>query len=463
MSSSTSRVPQHPTDFDPGPVPSSDSPVATTNPDRPTSDATTSADPGSPTSSPPGGGPTTPTWPAIPPTVTPSFVLGEDGSTYYTNTTIDDFSPLVTFSEDGNWLTVRTDPASSAVRPAPQRNWFLGTYKRTEIRNATVTIQFYGSELYLYGDKGPNFGVYLLELDEDTPILQTAYEQASGTDRAQLLYTFRDLTEGRHDLVITNLGTREGLNDGPSLLFDFAIARQKVGVPGRLRPQVFEIKGDELQALAKNGTWSLNTVQDDVPPGQGGAKPEIYVERKAFWTTENLATLTVPFRGTGIQVYGGRNATHGSYRATLLTIPSNTIVRSETYSATADCDFAVPDNIRPACDWRGSSLKYSAADLNPDERYELVLENLGGGDAARGVFEVDLVRTVDLRDANDPVEGGDGAGNGNGNGNGSGGGPGNSAGSSGSGAHKMVAPVDPLLNFILLLVSFLAVWKTLKN
>lgn len=43
------------------------------------------------------------------------------------------------------------------------------------------------------------------------------------------MHTLTGLTDGRHELVITALGVRDGLTDGRNLLFDYALVSQKVG------------------------------------------------------------------------------------------------------------------------------------------------------------------------------------------------------------------------------------------
>jgi hypothetical protein len=143
-------------------------------------------------------------------------------------------------------------------------------------------------------------------------------------------------------------------------------------------------------------------VQDDLQPGEGGIKPAIYFEREGYTTTENWATLTHTFRGeciansitrlhklivqlglgSGIQVYGGRIATHGSYSVTLTNDGTSNVVHSQVYNATADCDFSEPQSsdARPSCEWQGSVLKYAAADLDPTLEWSLQLQNIAQGD-----------------------------------------------------------------------------------
>ncbi|KAG2005618.1 hypothetical protein CC2G_002008 [Coprinopsis cinerea AmutBmut pab1-1] len=418
---------------------------------------TSSANPNQSTSS-PALNSTEPPFPVLPPNQPPTVRLGDDGANYYVNTTIDDFSPLMTFSD--GWISTIADMNSSnPLKPIPQRNWHLWTYKRTETPNATVSIEFWGSELYLYGDTGPAYGVYSLALDDETPTVHTAFYPALAAGRSHLMHTLRNLTEGRHELTITNLGTRDGLNEGPAFLLDFAVARQKVGTIEGLQPNASDVRDEALSGLATNGTWSLLNIQDDVVPGEGGLKPAIYVERRALFTTDDWATLVHRFQGTGIQVFGGWNSTHGSYRATLTDTGNSTVLHSKIYDTAAVCG----GSDAPGCEWRGTTLKFTAADLNPDAQYELTLQNVhSGGNSA---FEVGFIRVFGSQDAREPGTGSSGVpapstGGGLPEPGSAGQQPGGASDETGSGRMNSL---DPLLQLWVLMFLFVAAWKTLKH
>jgi len=331
----------------------------------------TSADPNTATSSPAQNSTDTgkdykPSVPGAPPT----YLTEDDGSTY-TNLTIDDFDPVVVGSE-GHWLTPLTDSDMSAVRPGDDRSWHLGTYKRTETKNATLKIGFWGSEISLYGDRGPTYGAYSLTLDDETPVVESAFYPALATGDAGWLYTFRNLTDEYHELVITNLGTREGLLEGESFLFDYALVKQRVGLKGLPSPINIDIAGADLEKLNETGVWSLNTVELDGSDGNGGFAPEATT---IYSTAERGASIAHTFSGTGIGVYGTRNGSHGLYRTTLTSLNTSSVVHDETYNATVQCGLPVP-SIFPGCEWHGSVLLYSIANLDPEQRYEIKLENM---------------------------------------------------------------------------------------
>ena len=116
-----------------------------TRPDTPVSNdnvaTSASASPGAPVF-------TQPASPALPAKYDPVFTQQTDG--WYMNTTIDDFSPLISFSN--GWITHRAwerengNPPPSNVDYIPfGLDRFLGTYHYTVEQNATATIEFLGT------------------------------------------------------------------------------------------------------------------------------------------------------------------------------------------------------------------------------------------------------------------------------------------------------------------------------
>lgn len=121
---------------------SSPSSTGQTPPDTPVSDGSpaTSVNSSPPTSINPNAPIfTQPPSPALPPKKSPVFIRGQDGVSWYTNTTIDDFSPLVAYSTRPHEWTIHRTPQSPT-----DSDRFLWTYHRTERENATATIEFWG-------------------------------------------------------------------------------------------------------------------------------------------------------------------------------------------------------------------------------------------------------------------------------------------------------------------------------
>jgi len=424
------------------------------------------------------------------PKAAPQFVLGEDQQSYYSDLTIDDFSPLVTFPNDSDsdddsdddrdnddwdeWTTHWEDVHDSDddddndnddVKPInTERQWALGTYMRTDDddNDRRMKIEFWGSELKLFGDQGPAYGAYSLRIDDQPPTMHTAFQSAQATGRSRLLHDLRDLGEGRHELTVTVGRGQPGNNQDSGFLFDYAVVKQKVGRE-RTAPTVQDDTEQELERLVNSGSWRLTDLQEDLQPGLGGVKQEIFLSRVGLATTDNLATLTRKFQGSAVQVYGGRNASHGAYRATLTDSTNNRVVHSKVYRAHAPCDVRNRDNtgiVGPACDWRGSVLKFAAADLDPSVEYDLTLQNLhrNGGT----VLEVDMIRVIGAGGNDNSNTGGTG-GSTTGGGTSSGGTSGAvEGGSVQTGAGRMNG-IEPMTNFFVLFMTFLAVWRSFRH
>lgn len=279
----------------------------------------------------------------------------------------------------------------SAVRPMEPRPWHLGTYRRTTQVNASFTVTFWGSELHLYGDVGPSYGPYSIEVDGGTPQVRSAHYPALAVGPAGYLDGVSGLSEGRHEVVVRTLPRREGILEAEGFLLDYVLVRQRVGpVVGSLIPGIVDIQGSAMEQAITNrtGTWRSWSVDGDVilPDGRDARQPKTF-----FATNERGARITHSFSNvTAIQVYGTRNATHGAYRATL-TSPSGRI--ADTYNGTAACDFNGPgtEHILPGCEWRGSVLKYAAGGLDPAISYQLSLEN---ADVDGKEFELSLIREI---------------------------------------------------------------------
>ncbi|TEB34294.1 hypothetical protein FA13DRAFT_1729806, partial [Coprinellus micaceus] len=53
---------------------------------------------------------------------------------------------------------------TTTARPLPQREWYLG-YGWPDTVNASVTFALEGSKVHLYGDTGPTYGVYTIQVE----------------------------------------------------------------------------------------------------------------------------------------------------------------------------------------------------------------------------------------------------------------------------------------------------------
>ena len=81
------------------------------------------------------------------------------------------------------------------------------------------TYVFTGPAVFIYGYAGPSFGSYEVQIDSTSTVL-TAYA-ANNASTPYLLFGANNLTYGFHQLVLRNLGAKNGDAGGNEMLFDF--------------------------------------------------------------------------------------------------------------------------------------------------------------------------------------------------------------------------------------------------
>lgn len=215
--------------------------------------------------------------------------------------------------------------------------------------------------------------------------------------------------------------------------------------------------------------------------GQASPIHSIAVRLAHHTSNGSYLTLYLTFVATAVQVFGTRNATHGVYRATLSASNSSQPLSSQTYNASAPCDFpgAGAQNVLPGCEWRGSVLKFSAANLDPALSYQLRLENIDTTNKVFGVcissggflsnriltfrcLDVDLIRTFDaygpfpLPGFTDDGSGSSSTGSGSSNNNGTAG-----SSNSGNGALGRAGGIPAVGEMTLFLMAWLFLWRSL--
>jgi hypothetical protein len=130
------------------------------------------------------------------------------------NITIDDFDSILTYSDQALWTT--PDP-STFNYTSDGSAWLRGTYHNTTVTGASVTLNFTGPAIYVYGALGPAYGAYQVVLDNQVTLNGTASRAAPSTG-SHLLFGTSDLTYGDHQIVLRNLGAN---SSGDALLLDY--------------------------------------------------------------------------------------------------------------------------------------------------------------------------------------------------------------------------------------------------
>ncbi|KAI5990835.1 hypothetical protein F5J12DRAFT_897632 [Pisolithus orientalis] len=110
---------------------------------------------------------------------------------------IDDKSPLILY--DSTWT-----PGNSAG-DAYEDQYYLGTFTTNSVTNGAVSLSFNGTGVWIYGAKRSNYNTYTVQLDSATYGPYDGYYPTQ--EFLQVLFNQTGLTQGMHNLTLTNTGT----------------------------------------------------------------------------------------------------------------------------------------------------------------------------------------------------------------------------------------------------------------
>jgi len=108
------------------------------------------------------------------------------------NLTVEDSSPLISYSPAGSWIDT---PAGDALAAS----YSGSSFHTTSTLGATATINFNGTGISIFGGHRPNYGTFSLVVDEQLVTTGTAENTIASTH--QLLGTISGLTNGPHTAI----------------------------------------------------------------------------------------------------------------------------------------------------------------------------------------------------------------------------------------------------------------------
>jgi len=132
------------------------------------------------------------------------------------NVTIDDFDSILTYSDQASWTTPDPSSFNYTSNGSP---WLRGTYHNTTVAGASVSLNFTGPAIYVYGAIGPAYGTFQVVLDNQATLNGTAFRSAPYTG-SYLLFGTSGLTYGNHQITLRNLGVT-AVDSGNALLLDY--------------------------------------------------------------------------------------------------------------------------------------------------------------------------------------------------------------------------------------------------
>lgn len=207
------------------------------------------------------------------------------------NLTVEDASPLITYSPAGAWQDAPLDD--------PLIQSYSGTnFHRTGIEGATASINFHGTGITVTGGRRTGYGSYTVTVDGQTVATGPASTSADST--RQILATVSGLTLGDHSLVVTNTGA-----DGAQLDIDSVTIADLMGPPGsQMRLQNFEETSPEFTYQPSADAWKVNS--DAI--FQGGS---------LRFSEDPNAAVSMSFEGEAIAVYGTMSPDHTNMKVTI--------------------------------------------------------------------------------------------------------------------------------------------------
>ena len=168
------------------------------------------------------------------------------------------------------------------------------------------TYVFTGPAVFIYGYAGPSFGSYEVQIDSTSTVL-TAYA-ANNASTPYLLFGANNLTYAFHQLVLRNLGAKNGDAGGNEMLFDFIQTTVQLApagcvlstwTPVRLnwRPYRATVSNTTYEetnsALTYTGTWGSNKS----PNFSGGG---------STFTNQDNASMSMSFHGICLRLFVSR-------------------------------------------------------------------------------------------------------------------------------------------------------------
>ncbi|KAE9391128.1 hypothetical protein BT96DRAFT_925449 [Gymnopus androsaceus JB14] len=283
-----------------------------------------------------------------------------DSSAVNINVTVDDFDSVLSYADQSVWTT--PDPSSSDYNPE-NSEWLLGTFHKTDTVNATISFNFTGPALYIFGFSGPEYGSYQVQLDSSSTIA-SAYSSSNGSTPF-LLYGANNLTYGPHELTLKNLGAVSNMGDegGNSFLFDFLRFTVQLA-PSRASVSNLTVQEND-SSLTYTGTWGSNISGNF----SGGG---------SSYTNGDGASVSFPFNGSAIYVFGDKKNDHGLYSVVL----DNST--EQIFDGISGCGGAFGQT----CEQQQPTMAYFASNLAEGE-HSLKITNLAG--VNESYFDLDSI------------------------------------------------------------------------
>lgn len=266
-------------------------------------------------------------------------------------------SPLSALAADERTVYINDDDSSITYSSggANDGGWGSGANEDRELSEhwtnsvgATLSFQFTGSVVELYGIKAPNHRMVSVQIDDLDPVTADCY--AESRTASTLFFSSADagleLADESHTLTMTMIeDTNESADTSGTMGMSFTYARVLTSTPGEDPEEpVFEgfsivedmntTTSGELFKIQYNGGWN----------GGGTSYPSLFHDGYEHYAYEG-DSYEISFIGTKVEIWASINKAHGWYDVTIDGESAGTAVGNTTGSTTHQQLIFTADNL----------------------------------------------------------------------------------------------------------------------
>ncbi|KAF8197847.1 hypothetical protein BJ912DRAFT_1076102 [Pholiota molesta] len=270
------------------------------------------------------------------------------------NMTVEDSSPLITYSPAGSWIDTPTnDPLASTYSGA--------SYHTTDAQGAIATIAFNGTGLSIFGGRRPNYGTYSITVDGQ--VITSGSSQANVASGNQLLGSASGLVYGSHTVVLTNTG-------GVPIDIDWIEFETQVegSETGNMSMETIDNTNSSI-VYSPSAAWGSNTNAD-------------FFNGTLSFTQTPGASASLTFTGGAIAVYGTVSPDHANIVVTVDGQVQTMLGGANGFS----------DQVHP------KTLLYYQTDLSTDTPHEFTLT--GDSQSAGHFIDLDMITVFTVTPSN---------------------------------------------------------------
>ncbi|CAK5281331.1 unnamed protein product [Mycena citricolor] len=201
------------------------------------------------------------------------------------NLTLDDCSPLISYGPSGAWRDASSNDTASL-------GYFGNTYHSTNTTGATVTINFNGTGIEIYGAHRPEYGSYSMTMDGQS--MGETSAASSAVQAQQLLGSATELANGPHTAVITS--------NGSGMDIDWVNLLTQVGVVGSTMTTSLVDDADPRVNYA--GKWQTNNLNT-------------YMNNTLHYSSTAGSAASLSFSGNAVAIYGTVSPDHANIQVSI--------------------------------------------------------------------------------------------------------------------------------------------------